>query len=121
MSGKRRDPVNPVSYTHLDVYKRQILKDADGAIIGLSGTKADGSKVTVNAKNVIIATGGYASNREMTSRYAASIGDKYATGVPAGNLGDGLKLGEQVNAKIFDAPEIQTCLLYTSRTSPQPY
>ena len=88
-----------------------ILKDADGAIIGLSGTKADGSKVTVNAKNVIIATGGYASNREMTSRYAASIGDKYATGVPAGNLGDGLKLGEQVNAKIFDAPEIQTVYL----------
>lgn len=87
-----------------------ILTDADGAIVGLSATKADGSKLTVNAKNVILATGGYAQNKEMMQRYAEST-EGFVTSVPAGNLGDGLTMGKQVNAQIFDAPATQTVYL----------
>ena len=39
----------------------------DGKAVGVKGVKADGSSVTVNADDVIIATGGYAQNKEMVS------------------------------------------------------
>lgn len=87
-----------------------ILTDADGAIIGLSGTQADGSKITVNAKNVIIATGGYAANKEMMARYADTT-EGFVTSVPVGNVGDGLTMAKEVNAQIYDAPATQTVYL----------
>ena len=87
-----------------------ILTDANGAIVGLSGTKADGSKLTVNAKNVIIATGGYAQNKEMMKRYTQTT-EGFVTSVPAGNVGDGLTMAEKVNAQIYDAPATQTVYL----------
>lgn len=87
-----------------------ILTDDSGAITGLSGTQKDGSKVTVNAKNVIIATGGYAASKEMMQRYASTT-EGFVTSVPAGNVGDGLTMAEKVNAQIYDAPATQTVYL----------
>ncbi|MCL2559390.1 MAG: FAD-dependent oxidoreductase [Turicibacter sp.] len=41
----------------------------DGAVVGVTGTQADGTPVTVNAGSVIIATGGFAANTEMVAYY----------------------------------------------------
>ena len=89
------------------------LLTADGAVTGVKGVRPDGSTVTVNAKSVILATGGYASNREMMAPYA-DFTEGYSTQVPAGNLGDGITMAEAVGGQIFQNPGVQT--VYVSYT-----
>lgn len=91
----------------------KLLEAEDGTIVGLSGTTKDGTTVTVNAKGTIIATGGYAQNKEMMARYPYAEG--YSTQVPKGNVGDGLVMAEAVGADVYDAPGVQ--VVYCSFTS----
>ena len=51
----------------------QLLKDADGAIVGCVGQKQDGSFVKFNAKSVILATGAYENNATMVRRFCPDI------------------------------------------------
>ena len=90
----------------------ELLTDESGAVVGVKGTMADGSTVTVNAKGVILATGGYAHNEEMLSRYNDFLPTNIYSGVPMTNVGDGLVMAEAVGAKNFDAPGLQ--LVYVS-------
>ncbi len=75
----------------------------DGKAVGAKGTMKDGSTVTVHAKGVIIATGGYAANHELGAAYYAN----YTTSVPAGNVGDGLTMAKEVGADVYDAKGVQ--------------
>ncbi len=75
----------------------------DGKAVGAKGTMKDGSTVTVHAKGVIIATGGYAANHELGAAYYAN----YTTSVPAGNVGDGLMMAKEVGADVYDAKGVQ--------------
>lgn len=81
---------------------------------GCAGTKADGSKITVNAKSVIIATGGYAANKDLVKSYDISF-DSYNTSVPAGNVGDGITMLKAIGAETEDYPAVQ--VVYTSLTT----
>ena len=89
-----------------------LMTDENGAVIGAKGTRPDGTTVTVNAKAVIIATGGYAANAELTEEYTGKSG--YVTQVPYGNVGDGLKMAEAIGAAIDRPTSIQT--VFTSFT-----
>ncbi len=89
-----------------------LVNDAD-EVVGVKGVKADGKTVTVNAKSVILATGGYASNREMMKPYA-DFTENYSTQVPTGNVGDGIVMAEAVGGQIFQNPGVQT--VYVSYT-----
>lgn len=80
----------------------------DGIIAGAEGTRKDGTTVTVNAPNVIIATGGYAQSEEYTEHLGMG---KVATSVPAGNVGDGIKLGKDAGAKIEFTNGVQEVLV----------
>lgn len=80
----------------------------DGIIAGAKGTRKDGTTVTVNAPNVIIATGGYAQSEEYTEHLGMG---KVATSVPAGNVGDGIKLGKDAGAKIEFTNGVQEVLV----------
>ena len=51
----------------------QLLKDADGSIVGCVGQKQDGSFVRFNAKSVILATGAYENNATMVRRFCPDI------------------------------------------------
>lgn len=51
----------------------QLVKDADGTIVGCVGRKADGSFVKFNAKSVILATGAYENNATMVRRFCPDI------------------------------------------------
>ena len=75
----------------------------DGKAVGAKGTMKDGSTVTVNAKGVIVATGGYASNHELGSAYYKN----YSTSVPAGNVGDGFTMAEAVGADVYQSKGVQ--------------
>ncbi len=51
----------------------QLVKNADGAIVGCVGQKVDGSFVKFNAKSVILATGAYENNATMVRRFCPDI------------------------------------------------
>lgn len=85
----------------------ELLTDAAGTVVGVRGEKADGSAVTVNAKSVILATGGYAHNEEMLAKYNDFLPNNMGSGVPMTNVGDGLTMAMAVGAKNFDAPGLQ--------------
>jgi fumarate reductase flavoprotein subunit len=72
-----------------------IIKDDDGNVVGVNATKADGSKLKVNAKSVIVATGGFGGNDEMLKEY---LGSSYTKGEIAQNTGDGLKMAWEAGA-----------------------
>ncbi len=75
----------------------------DGKAVGAVGVMKDGSTVTVNAKGVIIATGGYAANHELGSLYY----ENYTTSVPSGNTGDGLIIAKEAGADIYYSKGVQ--------------
>ena len=85
----------------------QLLTDAAGSVTGVIAEKAGGGKVTVNAKNVILCTGGYCHNEEMLAKYHDFLPNNLASGVPMGNVGDGLTMAQAVGARNFDAPGMQ--------------
>lgn len=97
-----------------NVTANELITNSDKEIIGVKGVNKDGSLVTVNAKSVILATGGYASNREMMAKYE-DFTTGYSTQVPAGNIGDGITMAEIVGGQIYENPSAQT--VYVSYTS----
>ena len=85
----------------------ELITDKSGAVVGVIAEKKDGGKVTVNAKNVVLCTGGYCHNEEMLAKYHDFLPNNMASGVPMGNVGDGLVMAQAVGAKNFDAPGMQ--------------
>ena len=51
----------------------QLVKDADGTIIGCVGKDIDGNYIKFNAKSVILATGAYENNATMVRRFCPDI------------------------------------------------
>lgn len=97
-----------------NVTANELITNSDKEIVGVKGVNKDGSLVTVNAKSVILATGGYASNREMMAKYE-DFTTGYSTQVPTGNIGDGITMAETVGGQIYENPSAQT--VYVSYTS----
>jgi succinate dehydrogenase/fumarate reductase flavoprotein subunit/uncharacterized protein with FMN-binding domain len=56
----------------LQVTATGILKDDDGNVAGISAEGADGTKYNIYAPTVILCTGGYGGNSEMTEEYLGS-------------------------------------------------
>lgn len=98
---------NTLMETEADVYynvtANEILME-NGAAVGVKGVRPDGTTVTVHAKNVIIATGGFAQNREMTAHLGI---ENYVTSIPAGHVGDGVAMATAVGADYYQADGVQ--------------
>lgn len=62
----------------------------DGVVKGVTATKQDGTKVTVNAPAVLVCTGGFGGNKAMQEEILGSS-DFYLNGV-ATNTGDGVNM-----------------------------
>ncbi|MDD2592252.1 MAG: FAD-binding protein [Erysipelotrichaceae bacterium] len=58
----------------IEVEATDLIQDESGAIIGVIAKGADGTEYTINAKAVILATGGFAGSSEMTQKY---LSDEY--------------------------------------------
>ncbi len=78
----------------------------DGAAAGIEATAKDGSKVTVHAKAVVIAAGGFGANNDMVSKYNESLKGYISTNAP-GIQGQGIIMGEEVGAATVDMDQIQ--------------
>ena len=90
----------------------ELITNDAGAVVGVKAVMTDGTPVTVNAKSVILATGGYAKNEEMLDKYEDFLPNNLYGTVPETCVGDGLVMATAIGAKNFDAPGLQ--LVYVS-------
>ena len=83
-----------------------ILTDANGAAVGVSGTDKDGNTVVVNAKSVILATGGFGANLDMVTKYKPELAGFMTTNA-AGAQGQGIEMATAIGAGTVDMDQIQ--------------
>ena len=73
-----------------------LIQDETGAVVGVNA-EDHGAAVTVNAKAVVIATGGYGWNADMRAEYAPDAADVWPVTSP-GSTGDGLVMATDIGA-----------------------
>ena len=83
-----------------------ILTDANGQAVGVSGTDKDGNTVTVNAKAVVLATGGFGANLDMVASYKPELKGFMTTNAP-GIQGQGIAMATAIGAATVDMDQIQ--------------
>ena len=83
-----------------------ILTDANGQAVGVSGTDKDGNAVTVNAKAVVLATGGFGANLDMVASYKPDLKGFMTTNAP-GIQGQGIAMATAIGAATVDMDQIQ--------------
>lgn len=78
----------------------------DGAACGVVATGKTGETVTVNAKAVILASGGFGANLEMVAQYNPSL-EGFMTTNAAGLQGQGIAMATAIGAATVDMEQIQ--------------
>ena len=89
--------------TEADV--KEILTE-DNKITGVKAETPDG-ELTVNAKSVVLATGGFGANDEMTYENDHEIDEYVKSTNSPGATGDGIIMAEALNADTVDMDKIQ--------------
>ena len=90
----------------LNTTANKILTDADGAAVGIEATDKDGATVTVNAKAVILASGGFGANLDMVTEYKPEL-EGFMTTNAAGAQGQGIDMAVAIGAGTVDMDQIQ--------------
>ena len=90
----------------LDTTATEILTDANGAAVGVKATGASGETVTVNAKAVVLATGGFGANLDMVVKYKPELKGFMTTNAP-GIQGQGIEMAQAIGAATVDMDQIQ--------------
>ena len=90
------------------------LLTADGAVAGVKAVRPDGQEVSVNAKSVVIATGGFGANVEYRQEVNTGVWSDVVldstigcTNINPCAQGEGLKLAEAVGAELVGLADIQ--------------
>ena len=92
----------------IDIRKKNQVVDIvmeNGKVAGVKVKTADGEE-TIDAKAVILATGGFGANLELVARYRPEL-NGFSTTNHLGAQGEGLKLAEKAGAAFTDIDQIQ--------------
>ena len=89
-----------------DVTATKLLTNEAGAVIGVEAQGKAGNKVTVNAKAVILATGGFGANLDMVVQYKPDLAGFMTTNA-AGIQGQGILMAAEIGAATVDMEQIQ--------------
>ncbi|MCD8552836.1 FAD-dependent oxidoreductase [Seleniivibrio sp.] len=81
----------------LETPGKQLLFDKNGKISGVLAENYKGETIQINAKYVVLATGGYANNIPMIVQYGGP--ESVPTG-PDGRMGDGIKMAMSAGAEL---------------------
>ena len=81
------------------------INETDGKVSGVNVT-VEGEEKTINAKAVIIATGGFGGNLEMVSEIKPEL-EGFVTTNHEGATGDGIRMAEELGAAVVDMDQIQ--------------
>ena len=84
----------------------KLLVDESGAVCGLEAATQDGYTVTVKAKAVILATGGFGANLDMVVQYKPDLAGFMTTNA-AGIQGQGILMAVEIGADTVDMEQIQ--------------
>jgi fumarate reductase flavoprotein subunit len=92
-----------------------LIQDADGTITGVTARKEDGSVLTVHAKAVVVATGGYGGN---TARIKSEMHTPYLNTIGMPSMGEGLDAMVKSGAENWDGtPLLHGCQLAKSEVA----
>ena len=112
-------PVEPMGYAYIHILgdwvrdhgvdpyletRAEKLIIEDGKVRGIVATRADGSKLTVHSKAVILTAGGFGANTKMVQKYNTywqKIDDDIATTNSPSITGDGINLGLEAGADLL--------------------
>ncbi len=75
--------------------KAESLIIKDNKICGITATKEDGGTLSINAKAVVLATGGFGGNKD---KVAEVFGEGFGTSRVGTNIGTGIEMAQSVNA-----------------------
>ena len=89
----------------LSTTAEEILTDG-GKAVGIKATGATGETVTINAKAVILASGGFGANLDMVVEYKPELKGFMTTNAP-GILGQGIAMAQAIGADTVDMDQIQ--------------
>ena len=90
----------------LNTTANEILTDANGAVAGIKATGSTGETVTVNAKAVVLTTGGFGANLDMVVKYKPEL-KGFMTTNAAGIQGQGIEMAQAIGAATVDMDQIQ--------------
>ena len=90
----------------LNTTANEILTDANGAAAGIKATGSTGETVTVNAKAVVLASGGFGANLDMVVKYKPELKGFMTTNAP-GIQGQGIEMAQAIGAATVDMDQIQ--------------
>ena len=90
----------------LNTTANEILTDANGAAVGIKATGSTGETVTVNAKAVVLTTGGFGANLDMVTEYKPEL-KGFMTTNAAGAQGQGIEMATAIGAGTVDMDQIQ--------------
>lgn len=94
----------------VDIYTNAEAKELlmeDGKVVGAKGTYNDGP-MEIKSDVVILATGGFAGNKEMRQKYNPDLVDTLPTTNAPSVTGDGIKMAEAINANTIGMEYIQS-------------
>jgi fumarate reductase flavoprotein subunit len=89
----------------METTAKSIMTDNDGKISGIEA-ESKGAKITVNAKAVILATGGFGANLKMVARLKPELEGFMTTNAP-GIDGAGIVMAQELGAATVDMKQIQ--------------
>lgn len=82
------------------------ITNENGDVIGVTAKDKNGKELRIKANAVVLATSGFAANKEMLQEYIPNAVDSYPVVAP-GATGDGILWGEKLGAKIDNMTAFQ--------------
>ena len=89
----------------METTAKSIMTDKDGKVSGIEA-ESKGAKITINAKAVILATGGFGANLKMVAMLKPELEGFMTTNAP-GIDGDGIVMAQELGAAVVDMQQIQ--------------
>lgn len=96
---------------------KSLIVDKSGAVSGVVAQRADGTKLTISAKAVILATGGFTNNKDMLKKYGINP-DEPLLGPAKGRDGDGINMGLAVGGTVVNMQVYQGLGIITAGIDP---
>ena len=85
----------------------KLITGPDGSVTGVLVEGKHSGIYQINAKAVVLATGGLGANKELVHKYLPKLDPATKTSNQPGTTGDGMYLAEQAGAALVDMKEIQ--------------
>ena len=84
----------------------RINTNGSGAVTGVQVRERDSALYEIEAKAIVMAAGGFSSNKEMVAKYCPQCAGMASSNQP-GALGEGMLLAEAIGAELIDMDQVQ--------------